>query len=176
MRQHDSANVLQASGQFVLSPLRNVRSKIQLRRVCPRPEDSQQVRECFFGQDKVATPPDFRFRIPNPERIEGTKWITHSKVEEVEINKNTGETFAVSRHAPSPQDSTQVNNLITQQRKSVSPKLRIPEERLIRQVYHNIKAIVQKIRNTKIHISVVSKVEDKIVQGAATRRDDFALK
>ena len=116
MRQHDSANVLQASGQFVLSPLRNVRSKIQLRRVCPRPEDSQQVRECFFGQDKVATPPDFRFRIPNPERIEGTKWITHSKVEEVEINKNTGETFAVSRHAPSPQDSTQVNNLITQQR------------------------------------------------------------
>eukprot|EP00944_MAST-04C_sp_MAST-4C-sp1_P005602 g5602.t1 len=116
MRQNESAHTLQASGQFVLSPLKNVRSKIQLRRVCPRPEDSQQVRECFFGQGKVATPPDFRFRIPNPKHIEGTKWITHSKVEEVEVDKNTGETFAVSRHAPSPQDSTQVNNLITQQR------------------------------------------------------------
>ena len=118
MRQHESANTLQASGQFVLSPLRNTRSKIQLRRVCPRPEDSQQVRECFFGHDNVATPPDFRFKVPNPKHLEGKKWVTHSKFKEVEVDKNTGETFAVSRHAPSPHDSTQVNNLIKQQRNS----------------------------------------------------------
>ena len=114
MKLSNSTNTFQTSGQLVVSPVRRRQntSTIQLRRYVPRPEDSQQVRECFFEKE---CRPDFRFKIPNPRFIKEKKWVTHSKHIDKKVmtqSEKKGAINTLPRYAPNPHDSTQLNNLM----------------------------------------------------------------
>ena len=115
MKSSNSVSTFHTSGQLVVSPVRRRNmSLVRLRRYVPRPEDSQQVRDCFFGNEKEEYCPDFRFKLPNPKFIKNKKWITHSKYisKEDALKTNDGTAIVLPRYAPNPHDSTQVNNLM----------------------------------------------------------------
>jgi hypothetical protein len=115
MKSSNSVSTFHTSGQLVVSPVRRRNtSLIRLRRYVPRPEDSQQVRDCLFGTGREKYCPDFRFKLPNPKFIKNKNWITHSKYmsKEDALKSNDGTAMVIPRYAPNPHDSTQVNNLI----------------------------------------------------------------